>query len=376
MSKLIGKCLNLFLKLFPASISGFPLLKLARSWKLAKSFPSKKIYPSDFQVFDIPSTVVEPAPAGWDRRYPVNEGRVWLFEDAFATHCASHLTKKAQLLWDLSENFDLPSPCEHVQFHFRFKNLFKAVYRADATVGSIVVDSAKNPYHWLYDALARLHLIERSGHNIDMLYAPLSTEYQRRTLELLGWPEKRIIDSSKYAFIRAKSLVLPSFTLFNGQKEDLAVPTWALRWLREKFALAEVKPFRKIFISRSDASYRKLLNEEALWHELNYRGFERIVLSEKSFEEQRQIFAESEVIVSPHGAGLAGLIFCAQNTKIVEMFYPYFTPACYWQLADKLALQYSYCLGEPLDSTPSRWPFEDIYVELEKLKKVLEKLDI
>jgi capsular polysaccharide biosynthesis protein len=46
---------------------------------------------------------------------------------------------------------------------------------------------------------------------------------------------------------------------------------------------------------------------------------EQYALSELSVEEQAQLFAEAEVVVAPHGAGLANLVF-SHETTIVELF--------------------------------------------------------
>jgi len=46
---------------------------------------------------------------------------------------------------------------------------------------------------------------------------------------------------------------------------------------------------------------------------------EQYVLSELSIKEQAQLFAEAELVVSPHGAGLANLVF-SDDTTIIELF--------------------------------------------------------
>ena len=46
--------------------------------------------------------------------------------------------------------------------------------------------------------------------------------------------------------------------------------------------------------------------------------------------EQILAFAGARVIMSPHGAGLANLVFCRADTRVVELFnHAYFNP-CFW----------------------------------------------
>jgi capsular polysaccharide biosynthesis protein len=59
------------------------------------------------------------------------------------------------------------------------------------------------------------------------------------------------------------------------------------------------------------------------------------------------LFQSAEFIISPHGAGLANLVFCEPRTKVIELmpsaeFRPFF-----WLLSDKLDLVYGlqFCAG-------------------------------
>jgi capsular polysaccharide biosynthesis protein len=75
----------------------------------------------------------------------------------------------------------------------------------------------------------------------------------------------------------------------------------------------------RIFISRSDSSVRRVENEEAITAVLTKKGFTRITLGNASVSEQIDLFAEAEIVVAPHGAGLTNIVFCAPGTKVVEL---------------------------------------------------------
>ena len=44
-----------------------------------------------------------------------------------------------------------------------------------------------------------------------------------------------------------------------------------------------------------------------------------MLLSNLDFKDQISIFNNAEIIVGPHGAGFANLVFCKNNTKVIEL---------------------------------------------------------
>jgi capsular polysaccharide biosynthesis protein len=53
-------------------------------------------------------------------------------------------------------------------------------------------------------------------------------------------------------------------------------------------------------------------------------------LSNKSYI---TLFNGAKFIVSPHGAGLANLVFCKVGAKVLEMLSPLYLNACYRKVA-------------------------------------------
>ena len=48
-------------------------------------------------------------------------------------------------------------------------------------------------------------------------------------------------------------------------------------------------------------------------------GFEKIIASNMTFQDQIDIFFSADVIVAAHGAGMTNMIFCKQSVKIFEI---------------------------------------------------------
>jgi capsular polysaccharide biosynthesis protein len=75
-------------------------------------------------------------------------------------------------------------------------------------------------------------------------------------------------------------------------------------------------------------------------------GFEVHQLNDKSMEEQIRLFASAEFVVTPHGAGLSNLVFCKESTKVLELFPGGYVKQTYYDLSNKLNLEYRYIIFE------------------------------
>jgi capsular polysaccharide biosynthesis protein len=137
---------------------------------------------------------------------------------------------------------------------------------------------------------------------------------------------------------------------------------------------------RRIYVSRSKASGRRITNEEEILPILASRGFVRVELEEISLSAQIALFAGAEALVAPHGAGLTNLIWCAPQTKILEVFSPLYVNLCYWSIASVVEADYYYLLGteeEVVDDVnDSRYFLENISVDPAALEGALDTMSL
>jgi hypothetical protein len=92
----------------------------------------------------------------------------------------------------------------------------------------------------------------------------------------------------------------------------------------------------KIYLTRKNSFYRKIINEGDLIDELKLKNFKIIDLETLSIEEQIETFASAETIISPAGSALANIVFCNPGTKIYEI-----TPQYHHQYENEFKLRYS-----------------------------------
>lgn len=322
--------------------------------------------------FPIPHGL-DPGAIEWKNEFFSTAQELWCFDRATVDSHSSLVNQEGMLIEKLSEHF---SQEIHPKFSFRWSNLFKPTHYHKKKIYNLSHLNDTHPYHWLLDGIARLSLIDQAP--VDALYIPQSTSYQRESLALamqnlqIHLP---VINASQVHDLKADQIFTPSFALF-GEKQPIAPAQWACEFVSTTLGKPFSERMRRIYISRSDASYRRVLNEDALVDLLSRSGFESVVMSDLSFKQQRDLFAQSEAIVAPHGGALAHLLFCAPGTKVLEIFYPHYMPPCYWQISSYCDLDYAFCQAEPLDSSEKHWPYEDIFVDLDKIRKMLEMLKL
>ncbi len=78
---------------------------------------------------------------------------------------------------------------------------------------------------------------------------------------------------------------------------------------------APINPKRRIFLSRRNSQWRRLLNEQEIINDLSNFGFENLHIEDYTFAEQVKIFQEAQFIVAPNGSALNNLIFSAPEVK-------------------------------------------------------------
>ena len=104
-------------------------------------------------------------------------------------------------------------------------------------------------------------------------------------------------------------------------------------------------PTRRLYISREDATSRRIINEKDLVKELVLHGFEVVTLSGMSFAHQVRLFNEAEIIVGPHGAGFTNAVFAQPGATLIELLSPNWMHGCFWALASACGHRYGFMIG-------------------------------
>jgi tetratricopeptide (TPR) repeat protein len=230
-------------------------------------------------------------------------------------------------------------------------------------------------FHWMFDVMTRFDLLQRSGliDSIDKFVVnACDSAYQKETLNTLGIPEDKILESRCNLHITADKLIVPSIS-YDGSG---AVSKWKCEYLKQAFLTAQ-QPLKtdyseRIYISREKASYRRIVNDEEVINFLEKFGFRSVKLETMSVAEQAACLAAAKVVVAPHGGGLTNLVFCTPGTKVIEIFSPIYVPYCYWMISNLCDLEHYYLIGDLLDDgTPKKPVHQNMQLDLKSLEKLM-----
>lgn len=179
---------------------------------------------------------------------------------------------------------------------------------------AVAIPPWNNYYHWTIGCLLRFRLLEKHGEKTgrypDVLVPSDSPSWMQETLDILGY--SGCIVKWEGGVTSAQKLVVPTF--------PDPIPS-EVSWLktRMKNAVTKSTTSKKIYIDRGDATIRRVKNKKELNRTLSKHDIDAFRLSNLTVKEQLELFANAEVIVAPHGAGLTNLIY-STNASIVELF--------------------------------------------------------
>lgn len=310
--------------------------------------------PDDAKAFDV-FTVTIPSGSVWMSPHK-NEWKI----------CSSMavMTPDRILLADLSRDYPWQLPgCTRLglQPHHSFKISLPPVKRLEGRVAVLSGLSGHVYYHWMMDVLPRFGLLQKAGwtwEDIDWFVVnSIQRPFQRETLERIGVPKDKILESDRHSHLQADELIVPSFP---GPLDW--PPMESIDFLRSLFlqdSRGEL-PSRQqsaspyLYISRAKAGYRRLLNEPQLLDALEKLGFVAVHLETLSVQQQAHLFANAKIVVAPHGAGLTNTIFCEPGTHIVELTSPRYIRTDYWIVSHRAGLNHYYIKGEGVECSTLR----------------------
>ncbi len=191
-------------------------------------------------------------------------------------------------------------------------------YRGE--VAAITASNQDAYFHWLFDLLPRLKMLEDLGAKPEKIYLQYRYRFQRETLEILNLiSSNNIINCDNVPLLSVSRLIVPCHEVMDGRE----FPEWVITFLRNKFLpkaqVAKDKFPKRLFVSRADALFRRVLNESELFPILENYGFTVVKLEKLSFQEQVSLFRNAEAVVLPHGSGLANLVWCSEGTRVIEL---------------------------------------------------------
>ena len=205
-------------------------------------------------------------------------------------------------------------------------------------------------YHWFHDVLARLEMA--------LPHLPADTRFL-----INSNPKAWQLDSLvAYGIASAKLEFQPSGTDTMVERLWFATPIGHSSFgsglvmrrvagrLQRHFDddMSAEPPRKRLYISRTKAAFRRIVNENEISPFLEEHGFEKVLAEDLSLAEQVKLFGTAAAIVSGHGAGLTNLIYCMAGSVVGEIYIEGVPPA-YLVMSKQLGMRFSRVKADALE---------------------------
>jgi hypothetical protein len=284
------------------------------------------------------------------------------------------VTGNGDLVFEVSWYFGTTRPREHPVFLNPFP---PPPAHINGRLGVLAQRGDGNYYHFLMDVLTKVGVLEQAPTVAppDVWYVPAQSRFQRELLALFGIGADQRIDAAEQPHVQADCLVVPGPPHMTEKNAP-----WAVGFLRSRL-LPHVEasgPRRNIYITRGpSANNRSIVNEPELLELLAARDFVPVDPGQLSVVEQIRTFATADLIVAPHGAALANIIFASPGSTLIELFPAGCLLPDYWRLASSVpGMRYRYvsAFGGPRRPTRAGTIVRDIEVDVAAVAATLEEL--
>lgn len=248
-------------------------------------------------------------------------------------------------------------------FHFNKKNIDKGLLLTD--------HFSEGFFHWFADIYQKLEALSLSNDMfrdyILIIPATNNSGYVKETLKLYNI-KYYIIQKDETVFVD-KLIYIPSISPTGNYRPELMLNM--RKRFQKYYNISSTN--KKVFITRSKALKRKILNENELVPFFENNNIQIVAMEDLNFKEQYKIVAEADLLISLHGAGLTHMLWMKQNSKVLEIrSREDSTNNCYFSLASDLNLKYYYFLADKTDNKSTQ--LTNFKIDVNEFEKTVNEI--
>lgn len=228
----------------------------------------------------------------------------------------------------------------------RLKNIEKAIF-------IVTPEASNNFYHWYLDLLPRILLCkivieDFSSRNIIIHSEP--KKYEKEFYEYLGIDPDKIICLNSYNVLPVSDLIVPQYTFDYDRQLDIYEDN-STKWKKNIFDYVKKNVFKidatvenqsLVYLQRGENNRfgRNLIGEDKIIPLLKKIGFQIYNPINYSIKEQAEILSKAKCVVSIHGAAMSNIVYCKEDTLIIELKSPFNLPNCFSNISKNFGLKY------------------------------------
>lgn len=244
-------------------------------------------------------------------------------------------------------------------------------------------------FHWLLESIPRIHMLSWAGipfSEIDKIIFRAIDDWHLEALDLLGVPRSKVLFTNTH-HIEADRLIVCADV---EDYDHYIIPT-SIRpapWIAQSlYSLVpsdcpvETGGGSRLYISRANATWRRLRNEDEVTAFLQARGFRVVYFEQMTLREKAAALRGASVIVSPVGAGLAHIPLARSGSHVVICYPDDFMTPTFKSLCENRNIHH---WGAVSPSIERYYPAEmrtttsmhrDMLVDLAVLGRILDHVD-
>ena len=201
-----------------------------------------------------------------------------------------------------------------------------------------------------------------------LLYPIFGKKFEKEFWKIAGLEENQVLD------VRSNIVEAENYYLANNEKwffpniRDIS----NLTKLPLSLPIKKLPEYNRIYISRKIR--RKLSNEAEIIQVLQEFGFKIIEDKTRTVKEQMEIYYSADVILGPHGASFANILWCRPNTVLIEMFSNQYYPPYFKYLANVLKLRYYGIFENDLRVNDEAYSYKNFIISPGTLRSSLNRI--
>jgi len=190
-----------------------------------------------------------------------------------------------------------------------------------------------NYSHWLIEYLPRFlglnELVEYQHLPLLVDMASINDSHQLEMLQIMNKSGRKIIPMQAGSVYRCKRLIVPSalstmpINLKSNtaiKANDVVISKAAIDYMRQNFYKPDHGKYHgpeRLYISRKNASFRRLANEDEIQELFESYGFEVISPDRLSVSQKLSLFNNAKFIAGPGSSGFTNILFSPPNANVL-----------------------------------------------------------
>jgi len=165
----------------------------------------------------------------------------------------------------------------------------------------------------------------------------------------------------------------------NFRTESMAV----IEQLRNSINSENTNTVRRLYIDRSRAPSRKIINNQEFIEFLTEYDITPVRLEDYSFSDQASLFRNADIVLGVHGAGLTNMVFNEnKDAKLLEILPPLCATCDYWKLAAAYGFGYDAFIADDPEHArpnydtwrhdPKKYNRQDVFIDIARFGAFLD----